>query len=88
LIFGEGQAQGQSADRLDGFQADFALVLGSSFADPDHAAAHGRERVWIEDNFHHLAASQMETSAQPKPVFGGIEDEARESFLVSVEIDD
>jgi len=45
-----------SADRLDGFQADFSFLLGASFADPGHAAAHRAERIFIEDKFNHLAA--------------------------------
>jgi hypothetical protein len=56
----------QSADRLDGFQADFSFLLGADLADPDHAAAHGPERVLIEDNFDHLATPEVETSAQPE----------------------
>ena len=45
----------QSADRLDDFQADFACLLGADFADPDHAAAHGVERLLVEDEFDRLA---------------------------------
>jgi hypothetical protein len=40
--------------RLGGFQADFSFLLGASLADPDHAAAHGVERVGIQDNFDNL----------------------------------
>jgi hypothetical protein len=43
-------------DRLEGFQADFSLLLGASFADPDHVAALGAGRLFIEDKFDHLAA--------------------------------
>jgi hypothetical protein len=81
-------AQGQSADRLDGFQSDFSFLLGASFADPDYAAAHGAERVFIEDNIDHLAAPKVGSSAQPEAFFRGIEDKAGEPLLVAVQIDD
>ncbi|OLB21861.1 MAG: hypothetical protein AUH16_01245 [Acidobacteria bacterium 13_2_20CM_57_7] len=38
--------------RLSGFQADFAFLLGASFADPDHAAALEDGRIFIEDNMN------------------------------------
>jgi hypothetical protein len=70
------------------FQADFAVVLGAGFADPDHAAALANGRVFIEDKFDHLAALNMETSAQPETYFREIEDEAGEPLLVAVQADD
>jgi hypothetical protein len=79
--------QGQSADRLDGFQADFSFLFGASLADPDHAAALGAGPVFIEDKFDHLAAPKVESSAQPESVFRGIEDEAGEPLLVAGQID-
>jgi hypothetical protein len=81
-------AHRQSADRLDGFQADFSFPLGAGFADPDHPAALGAERVFIEDEFDHLAAPKVGNSAQPETFFRGIEDEAGEPLLVAIEIDD
>jgi hypothetical protein len=42
----------------------------------------------IEDNFDYLVASQVETSAQSEPLFGGIEDDAGDPFLIAVQIDD
>ena len=72
---------------LNGFQANFTFLLGAEFADPDYAATHGVEWVLIEDDFDNFAAPQMETSAQMEPVFRGIENKARHSLLVSVEID-
>jgi len=75
-------------DRLDGFQADFSFLLGAGFADPDHTAPLGAERVFIEDKFDHMAASKVETSAQPEAFFRGIEDEAREPLWLTVQIDD
>jgi len=75
-------------DRLHGFQADFSLLLGADFADPDYAAALGVGRLFIEDKFHHLAAPKVEISAQPEAFFRGIEDEARESLRRAVQIDD
>ena len=75
-------------DRLNGFQADFSLLLGAGFADPDHAAALGAGRLFIEDKFDHLAAPKVENSAQPETFFRGIEEEAREPSLVAVQIDD
>jgi hypothetical protein len=64
--------QGQSAGRLGGFQADFTILLGAGFADPDHAAALRAERVFIEDKFDHFAAPKVEKSAQPETFFRGI----------------
>ena len=75
-------------DRLNGFQADFSLLLGAGFADPDHAAALGAGRLFIEDKFDHLAAPKIETSAQSETFFRGIEDEAGEPLGLSVQIDD
>jgi hypothetical protein len=75
-------------DRLHGFQADFSLLLGASFADPDHAAALGAGHVFIEDKFDHLAAPKVETPAQPEAFFRGIEDEAGEPLRLAVQIDD
>jgi hypothetical protein len=49
--------------RLLGFQTDFAFLLGTSFADADHAAALEHGRVFIEDKLDHLAAPRVETSA-------------------------
>jgi hypothetical protein len=74
--------------RLDGFQADFSFLVGVGFADPDRAAAHGAERVFIEDKFYRLAAPKVETSAQRETFFRGIEDEAGEPPLVAIQIDD
>ena len=80
--------QGQSADRLEDFQANFSFLLGAAFANPDHAATLGAERVLVEDKFDRLAAPKMENPAQPETFFRGIEDEAGESLLVAVQIDD
>ncbi len=74
-------------DRLDGFQADFSLLLGAGFADPDHTAALGAGRLFIEDNFDQLATPKVETSAQPETFFRGIEDEAGEPLRLAVQID-
>jgi hypothetical protein len=73
---------------LDGFQADFSLLLGARFADPDHVAPHGANRVFIEDNFDQLAAPNVETSAQPETFFRGIEDEAGEPLWLALQIND
>ncbi len=59
----------KSADRLDGFQPEFTFVLGVGFADPDHAAPLADGRVFIEDKLDHLAAPNVETSAQPETLF-------------------
>ncbi len=75
-------------DRLDGFQADFSLLLGAGFADPDHAAALGAGRLFVEDKFDHLAVPKIETSAQPETFFRGIEDQAGEPLRLAVQIDD
>ena len=71
-------------DRLDGFQADFSFLLGAGFADPDHTAPLGAERVFIEDKFDHMAASKVETSAQPETFFRRIEYEAGEPLRLTV----
>jgi hypothetical protein len=75
-------------DRLDGFQADFPLLLGASFANPNHAAVLGAGRFLIDGKFDHLASPEVETSAQPETFFRGIEDEAGESLRLAVQIDD
>ena len=82
-------AHGQSTGCLDLFQADFSLLPGASFADPDHAASLGVGHLVVEDKFDHLAPpNKVETSAQPEAFFRGIEDEAGESLRVAVQIDD
>jgi hypothetical protein len=75
-------------DRLDGFQADFSLLLGAGSADPDHTAALDARRLFIENNFDHLAALKFETSAQPETFYGGIEDKTGESLRLAIQIDD
>ena len=52
---------------LNGFQADFAFVLGVGFADPDHVAAYSVELVLIQNDFDNLAAPQMELPRSRKP---------------------
>ncbi len=61
-------AEGQSADPLNGFRADFALVVGAGFSDPDHAAAHGVERVLIHDNFDHWSRFKGKLPRSQKPL--------------------
>ena len=46
-----GSAESMPDDRLNGFQADFSLVLGAGSANPDDAAALGAGRLFIEDQF-------------------------------------
>jgi hypothetical protein len=70
-------------DRLDGFQADFSLLLGARFANPDDAAALGAGGLLIEDKFDHFAAPKVETTAQPEFFFRGIQDEAWESLRLA-----
>jgi len=86
--FQECAIRGSNNDRLDGFQADFSLLLRAGFADPDHAAALGAGRLFFEDKFDHLAAHKVETYAQPKTFFRGIEDQAGEPLRLPVQIDD
>jgi hypothetical protein len=50
-------------DRLNVFQANFSLLLGAGFADPDYFAALAARRVFVEDKFDHLAALELQTSA-------------------------
>ena len=77
-----------SNDHLDGFQTDFSLLLGARFADPDHPAALGVGRVFIEDKFDNLTAPEVETSAHPETFFRRIDDEAGESLCLAVQIND
>jgi len=77
-----------SEGRLDGFQPDFSLLLGAGSSDPDHTAALGAGRLFIEDNFDHLPAPKFETSAQPEAFYRGIEDKAGESLRLAIQIDD
>jgi len=75
-------------DHLHGFQAGFSFLLGADFADPDHTAALGAGRLFIEDKFDHLAAPKVETSAQPETFSRGIEDQAGMSLRLAVQIND
>jgi hypothetical protein len=68
-------------------QADFSLLPGASSAHPDHSTARGEERFGVEDNFDQLFPPKVETSAQPKAFFRGIEHEAGGPLLVAIEID-
>jgi hypothetical protein len=79
---------GQSSGRLDGFQPGFPFMLGVGFADPDHTATDGEERVIIEDKFNSLASPEVKTSAEPEAFFRGIEDKAREPLRLPFQIDD
>lgn len=69
-------------DSLYGLQANFAFLLGACFADPDYVAAHGGERVLIQDDFDYLTAPQSETSAHPEPIVRRIKHKARLSFQI------
>src|SRR5260370_7200580 len=46
------------------------------------------ERVLVQDDFDNLAAPEVEIAAQPESIFGGIENQAGQPFLVAVEVDD
>lgn len=75
-------------DELNGFQANLAFPPGAGSAGPDHATAHGMERVLVQDDFDNLAAPEVEIAAQPESIFGGIENQAGQPFLLAVEVDD
>src|SRR5260370_27687245 len=75
-------------DALNGFEANLAFAPGAGFAGPDHATAHGMERVLVQDDFDNLAAPEVEIAAQSESIFGGIQNQAGQSFLVTVEVDD
>jgi hypothetical protein len=64
------------------------LLLGTSFADPDHSGAYRNEGLMFEDNFDHLTALNVEISPQPETFRGQIENEAWDSLRVTVEIYD
>src|SRR5258708_39776431 len=59
-----GRGGGRSRHR---FEAGFALLLGAGFADPYHAAAHGAQRVLVQDKFDHLSAPQVKMPVEPEP---------------------
>ncbi len=75
-------------DALNGFQANLAFPPGAGSAGPDHATAHGMERVLVQDDFDNLAAPEVEITAQAESEFRGIENQAGQPFLVAVEVDD
>ena len=75
------------ANRLNGFQPDFPFLLGTGFANPDHAAEVGAVASLFEDEFDDLSAPELETSTQPEPSFRGIKDKAWESLRLAVQID-
>jgi len=52
-------------DGVDGFQADFSLLLGAGSAEPDHTAALSAGCLFIEDNFDHWAAPKFEFIGKP-----------------------
>jgi hypothetical protein len=69
----DAQREKISADfASNGSQSNFAFVLGT-FADPDHIAGQGVERVLIQDDLNHLTAPKTETAAYPEPMFRGVE---------------
>ncbi len=80
-----GRGGGRSLHR---FEAGFALLLGAGFADPYHAAAHGAQRVLVQDKFDHLSAPQVKMPVEPESLFRGIDHQAGNSCLVPLEIDD
>ena len=80
--------QGQSAGPSDYLQADFTFLLGASFSDPNDAAALEVGRVVIENNLNHLAAFELDSSAQPETLLRGIEYQAGEPYRLEARIDD
>jgi hypothetical protein len=73
---------------LHRFEADLALLLGAGFADPYYTAAHRAQRVLVQDKFDYLSASQVEIPVEPESLFRGIDHQAGNPCLVSLEIDD
>jgi hypothetical protein len=57
-------------------------LFRATFADPNHAASHGIERVFIQDDFDYLTPLQSKTSAHPETILRGIKYKARLSFEV------
>ena len=82
---GEGRGGGRSLHR---FEAGFALLLGAGFADPYDAAAHGAQWILVQDELDHLSAPQVKMPVEPESLFRGIDYQAGNSCLVSLEIDD
>ena len=82
------EKQGEGGRSLYRFQAGLAFLLGARFADPHHTAAHGAERVLVQDQFDLLPAPQSEISVQPEPALRGIHHQTGNSRLVSFEVDD
>ena len=66
----------QGVESLDYFQASLSFLLGFGSPDPDNAATFGTRWVFIENNFHHLAAPEIKTPAHSEAFFRGIEDDA------------
>ncbi len=46
------------------------------------------EGVLVQDDFDNLAAPEVGIAAQSESIFGGIQNQAGQSFLVTVEVDD
>jgi len=63
-------------------EPNFAFLFGPGFADPNHAASHGVERVFIQDDFDYLSTPQSEISAHPEPIVRGIKHKTRLSFEI------
>lgn len=64
------------------------ILLGAGSANPDHTAALGAGRLFIEDKFDQLATPKFETSAQSETFYRAIEDKAGESLRLAIQIDD
>ena len=74
--------------KLEGFEADLAILFGAGFADPDDATADGVQFVVAGDDLDELAGPQPEAAAEAKPLGRTIHDEAGDALRVGAEIDD
>ena len=54
-------------DHLDGFQADFSLLLRAGLFDPDQASALGAGRLSVEDEFDHSTAPKAKLHGMVLP---------------------
>ena len=72
---------------LDGFEADFAFLLGAWFADPDHVAADGLEFILTGDHLHDLAAPEPETSPKAESLRGAVHNQAGDPLRLGAEVD-
>lgn len=86
--FGRETEQGDVRKLLEGFEADFAVLFGAGFADPNHAAADGIQLIVAGDDFDELAAFQPEAAPKTESLGRTVHDEAGDALWLRAEVDD